>query len=403
MTNALEKNNFGSIRLNRIMAFIVGLAINFDYFSIGGGLSIVSLIIVVYFFLVFSSFKTKVFMKNDYEYIWPPIIYLFLLIILNILNLNLVRSSILPVSFVFCLLLFFVVFLHVKKDSKAINYFVNGVAFGGVVMAICYTLGIGVEFELYSNRLTMFGSNSNNLGCLMCITIAIVLYNYIIKDFFHIRSLRYLFVFLLIPMVLVIFATASRTAFLTLVLVVSLSFLLVPTKKKVTKLLLICILALVAYVGYKSLEDYVTLYDRLFLMAEREDYSSGRDERWGQLFSIAIQNPFGLGQTGYAEVAKPLYGSPEIDGQASPHNVFLEVALYTGFLGLFLMSFFWFNLFKKAWRYIKEYKDLLFFLIMVVFFTQMLFGQILIFRVAWLFFGIIAGSTQNRTKIQRMV
>lgn len=394
-----QVNTNSQIRLNRIMAFIVGFAVNFDYFSFAGGLSIVSLIIICYFFFVLSSFKVKTINKADYKFIWPPIIYLFILMVLNVFNLNSVNSSIVPISFVFCLLLFFVVFIHVKNDSKSVVYITNGVALGGIAMTICFNLGVGVEYE--SNRLTMFGGNPNNLGCFMCVTAVIVLYSYILKDSFHLRAIRFLFIPLLLPIFQVVFATASRTAFLTLALVILLSFLFVPVKKKITKVLLIIVFAIIVYISYKSLEDYETLYARLFLLAEGEDISSGREGRWEQLLLIAKQNPFGIGQTGYSEVAQRLFSSADIEGYASPHNVLIEVLLYTGFGGLFLMSFFWFHIFNRTRQYLKENNDLLLLLIMVVFLIQMLFGQILIFRTAWLFWGVIAGSTISGTRLYK--
>lgn len=382
-------------KLCRLMAFIVGVGINFDHYSVMG-VSVVTLIIIIYLFLILSLYGGIKVSANEQKFYWLPIAYLFLLIILNAFNCNEVSDTIIPVSFIFCLILYYISIVHIKNDPKTIVSFLSGITVGGVLMTLFFNLGVGVEYE--SGRLFLFGSNPNNLGCLMCISAAIILYALIIKDHFKIKIFRYFFVVLLVPIVQVVFATASRTAFFALAIVFAIAFIMTPTKRKITKVFYFVVFAAIIYAVYITMAEYETLYLRVVEIGENEDYTSGREGRWETLFNYALQNPLGLGQTGYAKIAKPIYSSSEINGEASPHNVFLEVLLYTGFLGLTIMSFFWFHIIKKAWLYYKENKDLLLLLIMSVLFAQMMLGQILISRVAWIVFGIVVGaSLQNNS------
>ena len=376
------------IKVCRLIAFIVGIGINFDHFSIMG-VSVVSLIIILYFIFIILTFGGSKIRTNERMFYWPPIAYLLLLVFLNIINSNDVSDSVFPVSFIFCLVLYYISIIHVKKDPNSIMSFLFGISVGGVLLTLFFNLGIGVEYE--SGRLFLFGSNPNNLGCLMCLSAAIILDVWIIKDYFKLKFLRYSFAVLLIPIIQVIFATASRTAFLALAIVIILAFSITPTKRIITKVFYIFVLVAIIYFVYQSLADYETLYLRVVEMGETEDYTSGREGRWQMLFNVALQNPLGMGQTGFAKIAKSIMSSSDIDGMASPHNVFLEVLLYTGFAGFIIMSYFWFHVIKKTWLFYKGNKDLLLVLLMSVLLVQMLLGQILIFRTAWIVFGIIAG------------
>ena len=369
---------------NRIMIFVVGIALNFDYFTIGS-VSLVSLFYIIYFltaFLYIGSLSLNHFKRL----LNPVIVYILLLIFINILNVNETDSQVFPVSFIFCFILFLFALNHLEKDSLAGVFLTSGIMTGGIILSICYLLDVGVEYEL--GRITLFGCNSNNLGCLMCLTFAIIIYDCIIKDIYHFEIFRFLFILLIVPIVLLILGTASRTAFLALFLVLLSTLFLTPTRKKLTKVFVLITLGISIACGYEYLEEYELMYDRIIESAEEGD-ASGRDLIWTRLLTVAVENPMGIGQTGYTEYVNKNTTSNDINGGASPHNVPLEIYLYTGFIGLFFMSIFGYRVFRSAWYKYRKENYLLPFLLVIVLIVQMLFGQLLIFRTAWLSFAFI--------------
>lgn len=394
MNNNIGTSNLG-IHFSRIMALLVGFLVNYDHFTIGG-MSIVSLLILVYLVLVITSFEIGTFSRKDKKF-FLPFLYLALLIILNFINSNYLNNTIFPVSFIFCLILYYVTFVHVKNDPKVTDYFLGGFALGGIGMAVCFMLGIGIEFE--GGRLEIFGSNSNNLGCLMCMSLSIILYKFFIKDHFKLQRFRFCLIIVLVPIIEVVLFSASRTAIIitALIILLCLIFSIKRTKSKIAKFMYLSAIVFGVYLIFNNWavsKEYETFYLRVVEMREDEnaDYSSGRIDLWGELLEEAIQHPLGLGQTGYTVVAQKLMSSTKIDGEASPHNVPLEVFLYTGIVGFIIMLLFWIRIFNKARLYYKRNNDLTFILLVSVFYIQMMFGQILLFRNAWITFGIIAGS-----------
>ena len=396
----MKDTNIGSklwMGFCRIMALLVGLSVNFDFFTVGG-VSIVSIIIVLYCSFVIIPFRVCADPNNGGRFSRLPLLYLLLLIILNIINTNEVNNSILPIGFLFCIILYCITLVHVERDIKVIGFFLCGLGLSGVIMSICFYLGIGVEYE--GGRLQMFGSNSNNLGCLLCVSLAIILYKVIIKDCFKLKILRYIFTLCLLPIIGLIFFTASRTALIITVLIILLCFVefIKNQKSQMTKILCLIVFVSGLYMIYKAIDDvaeYEVLYTRVVEMGEDDnmDYSSGRTSIWEYLIDVAIQHPFGVGQTGYSLIAKKVFGSTNIDGEASPHNVPLEIYLYTGIIGFAIMFCFFAKILKNAWIYFRNNNDLILIFIVSVFYVQMMFGQILVFRNAWICSAIIAGSS----------
>ena len=401
MNNHTGKRNIGTY-VCRIMALLLGILVNFDFFTIGG-MSIVSLLILVYFVFVIISFRIGKISKLDKKFFLLPFLYLTLLILLNLLNSNYINNTVFPIGFIFCIILYYVTFVHVKNDPRTIDFFLSGFVLGGIGMSICFMLGIGVEFE--GGRLEIFGSNSNNLGCLMCISLSIVLYRFVIKDCFKLKWLRLCFIIVLVPIIEVVLFSASRTALIITVTIILLC-LFISIKKIKSKRARFMYLSVIVCGGYfiinnlVDFEEYETMYSRVVEMRENENanYSSGRTTIWDELLVEAIQHPLGLGQTGYTVIAQKLMSSTKIDGEASPHNVPLEVFLYTGILGFIIMLSFWIRIFIKALHYFRDKNDLTFILLITIFYIQMMFGQILLFRVAWITFGIIAGALLLQSK-----
>jgi O-antigen ligase len=110
---------------------------------------------------------------------------------------------------------------------------------------------------------------------------------------------------------------------------------------------------------------------------------------------MLFENPiFGVGETGYYRIA-----SKVLSRFQAPHNVFIELLIYTGVVGFILYSFFLYQIFKKV---IQTYKHQHYILPGILFLmTLMLFlnGQGLFIKLVWLIFAVNLGQ-QNKYYIE---
>ena len=113
---------------------------------------------------------------------------------------------------------------------------------------------------------------------------------------------------------------------------------------------------------------------------------AGRDEVWVEIINIVQNNLiFGIGQTGYFSIF----------GLASPHNVFIEVLIYTGIVGLFLYLVFILRISIYAYKCIKIKGKILPLLLMSPIFGILLSGQILNMKLGWLVLAYIISVHLN--------
>lgn len=379
---------------SRWLVFLVSVGVQFDLFKVGG-LSLVSAVIILYFINCISFLqKSNGYFQKYRKFIFPLVLFIILLTIMNIININYYSSRFIPTSILIGIVLFIFSLAHVSEDPKAANFIIAGILFGGLLMSVFFMLGIGLELDVEDgNRLTMFGLNSNNLGCLMCISVAIVLSEVIIKDMLNLKILRYVFVLIIILFVSFIFATASRTAFGCLMFIIATVFLWSPfVGRKRTRLFFVVLLLIGLYYGYRYFLESDLLYNRILLSIEEAD-SSGRQSIWRRLWPLVLEHPLGIGETGYTLYAKENFNTTAIASKASPHNVLLEVLIYTGFIGLLLYLSFWFKMISTSLKKARFERNILPLLLIEVFTIQMFFGQLLNFRIAWLSFAIIAVSS----------
>ena len=379
---------------SRWLAFLVSVGVQFDFFKIGR-LSLVTAVIILYIINCISFIqKSNGYFQKYRKFILPIASFIVLLTVLNIININVYGSKFIPTSILIGVVLFVFSLAHISEDPKVANFITAGILFGGILMSVFFMLGIGMELDADDgNRLTMFGVNSNNLGCLMCLSVAILLSEVIMKDMFNLKVFRYVFVLLMTLFVGFIFATASRTAFVCLVLIIATIFLLSPfVGRKRTRLFFVVLLLIGLYYGYRYFLESDLLYNRILLSIEEED-SSGRQAIWRRLWLLVLEHPMGIGETGYTLYVKEHFNTTAIASNASPHNVLLEVLIYTGFIGLFLYLSFWFKMLSTAIKKARLEKNILPLLFMEVFTVQMFLGQLLNFRIAWLSFAVVAVSS----------
>ena len=310
----------------------VGLNIDSSSFTIGSfHLSPVTLVLVLYVLSCIKYLNQFTILCKKYRKVVTYVFLWFvLLILINLININEISRRVVPIDILFCIILFFVSLNHLDQDESAHKYLLAGFVSGGLLSALLYYFGIGVEYDVTMGRLFFFGMNPNNVGCMICLSFVIILYNYIIKGKYSF-IVKLVFLFLLIPCLLMIFATASRTAFLALIIsIITIVIYSNRGLKTGRKLVVWLVLIIGLYFAYRLFLSSEVLYSRIVRSTEENDVS-GRDGIWQRLIKVFFAHPFGMGQTGYTKYVFLTTQSTAIGGAESPHNVFLEVALYTGF------------------------------------------------------------------------
>ena len=117
---------------------------------------------------------------------------------------------------------------------------------------------------------------------------------------------------------------------------------------------------------------------------------ANRDLIWLELFDVIINHVyFGIGRTGFAGLF----------GDASAHNVVIEVLCYTGVVGLLIFLVFIFRLIRTAYKSNKQKGDLLPIVLLIPFLGILLSGQILEHKYIWIVIAYIASGSQKEKKI----
>lgn len=258
-------------------------------------------------------------------------------------------------------------------------------------MASLFILGIEVRIESDS-RISMFRENANALGVYMCLSSIVILNDFILNDDLHMKKWRYLWLIAFVPIVNLLFATASRVAFISFALSVVVIILLHPVGSKSGKLFLLIggILASVYTVNMLTNTDSVIMR-RINDTVETGDISN-RDKITEELLPYVARSPIlGYGNTGYVEVARATVGLLRSDKALgdSPHNVIIELLLITGISGLLLWLVFWFNVGKESWILFRKKRLLLAGLMLIPILGLILSGQILDAKWAYIVYAYV--------------
>jgi O-antigen ligase len=264
-------------------------------------------------------------------------------------------------------------------------------ALGGAFLTLLYNLGVGIEIE--GGRISIFGDNENIIGIRLSLAITLFIY-IVLSDLFSWRIWRFL---LLIPipyMLLFMFVTGSRVAFLAFVLAFLLGTLLYKTKKRWYKIVVLLFSVGIAMYVFQIMLQSEVLINRLLLTREQGDLA-GRDIIWQSLLPL-IKETFlwGVGQTGYSAFTAQTFGV-----EKSPHNVLIEVTAYTGIIGLFIYLYFLFNITKQAWKAYKIKGILVPLLFMIPVYGVILTGQALNVKIVWAIFAYIVSTIFYTKKI----
>jgi len=257
-----------SCKVRRLLILLYGASTCFETFALAGSSRnyTLSFIMAIIYVLSLVPFLGDVYsILNRYlRYIRPFFLFFILLCLMNWFNENQYNVPIISISILSCFTVFMCMLIHSKNDPHAITYCMYGYMIGAVLLSVLYVMGIGVHMELgidiaEDERISMFGLNQNGLGMTMVNGITLIVLYIIMYNKWNIGIWRYLSILLIVPMVTLMFAAASRAAFIALAVIMVCFVFLYKTKHFYTRILFI----IIGFIGIWFAYEYFISSDSL--------------------------------------------------------------------------------------------------------------------------------------------
>ena len=327
-------------------------------------------------------FKKDLFVGLS-KYLVPICLLIFTIFISSIIHINAYSTKLYDTTFLLNIFMFVVLCNHAKMDYRV---FVDGfwsMALTAAVISVLALLGIGVSLSDIneSGRFTIFGDNANSVAIKSAVSILIILW-FSLKNGKMEKPIRLV---LIVPLLMLLLKTGSRGGFLALIaglIVMVIGFPAANFKSRIRFL----IVAVLAFAGLYTLikGEGGLLIDRL-TESVKEGNSSGRDVIWDYYKGVIKSSPvIGVGYCGMEEASLLYFGIPN----RSPHNVFIEIGVFSGFVGLFFYLLFLLRVFIKAIKLFRI-KDLLPLMLLMPLLSDNMFGQALNVKLTWIIISYV--------------
>tara|TARA_Y100000768_G_C23952601_1_gene671007 strand:- start:155 stop:1078 length:924 start_codon:yes stop_codon:yes gene_type:complete len=289
---------------------------------------------------------------------------------------------------------------HIRKDYLVLEKGMLALAIGSVSVSILLFLGIGVTempedmFGLVVRK-TFFNAGPNELAIKLSAGIVVIV-SILVENTLKLNKFIRYFLFLCIPLMIIsIFDTASRTAFLILPScgLAWFGFKLLASKNKLYALIFGLFIFALAFIPVfyivTQLEDFQLLAARLQDTGGVADTSDvGRLTLWLGFSSLIFENPiFGNGYSGFDLITFDYFGFIE-----SPHNVFLEVLMYTGLFGFLFYIIFLSRIILASYKLFKYRNRILPTILIPIALAFIFILQGLNEKVCWLILAYIIGT-----------
>lgn len=381
--------------------FIYFFSINFENFNPTGYFSVSRLSGLLYLISILPSIPNFLKFRSEHGYFYAPlIIFVIYLTLISLINVNSFSSRFIDLAMIQNILIFVLMVNHARKDPIVLEKGMLFMAYGAVLVSILMSLGIGVTLMAEDafgtiNRITFFNAELNEIGLKLVAGVMIVISTFV-NNPLKLNKLVILSLLLTLPLMLTsIIGTASRTAVLTLLLcgITWLFFRSLASKNKfltfALSLIILSIIIVPAFFFASQIETFELLASRIENTGGVNDASeAGRLSLWIGFYNLIFTNIiYGNGYSGFDLITYEYFGFIE-----SPHNVFLEVILYTGLIGLFLYSLFLIRALKAAYFLFSKRKLLLPILIAPVAFAFIFILQGLSEKICWILLAYVIGT-----------
>ena len=389
------------LTIQNFFLYLYFFSINYENFNPTGYFSLSKLAGIIYVISAILSTRTFLSLNRKQLYFyWPILIFVVYLTLISLINFNDFSNRFIDIALIQNLLIFMFLINHVRKDYLVLEKGMFALAIGSVSVSVLLFLGIGVT-ELPQDmfglivRKTFFNAGPNELAIKLSAGIVIII-SVFFENTLKVNNLIRYFLFLCIPLMIIsIFNTASRTAFLILPMVglAWFGFKLLASENKLYALIFGLFAFALAFIPLyfivMQLEDFQLLAARLQDTGGVADTSKvGRLTLWLGFSSLIFENPiFGNGYSGFDLITFDYFGFVE-----SPHNVFLEVLMYTGLFGFLFYSFFLIRIFSASYKLFKYRNRILPTTLIPIAFSFIFILQGLNEKVCWLILAYIIGT-----------
>lgn len=359
-----------------------------------GGNSIPKMIAVALLIAVSLSSRKTYDYNLMKRFLNPLFIFALILLVPYLYNYNEYISTFTSLSSVLLNILFFwfignMVVRNPILAYRMILFFIIGIFFSSIL----FLLDVGIDYE--EGRMTIFGENQNKIGIFSALAVLYIL-STVFENYRGYKNRRLFLILFLIPLINMIAETGSRVTFIGLMLSLLIFILLRQSGNSIKKIAFILAGGIVLYLLFDYFMSFEIMRDRLMNTYEDQDLA-GRDRIWELLWPLFKSSPvFGVGIGGYAEYATLVFGQLR-----SPHNVFVEVLVYSGLAGFTAFMFFLFRIFRDGMKIFTEQRFafplLTFMFLMMVFMT----GQGLNVKSFWMIFLYVVSVKYNIDMIKQ--
>lgn len=372
--------------------YVYFFSLNFESLNIGGVFSISKFAGILYLISILPNFREFFIIdKKILFYLKPLFIFLLILFVNSLLHINNFSSKIFDFATTVNILLFIAIINHARKNYLILDKVIIVYMIGTFLLSTLSYFEFGTSTSP-EGRTVIFGSNANALGITISTSIMILIATVFFNSF-ELKKKRFFLLFFLPVLLISLIGTASRSAILVILL--SLIFLfytrIAQNKNKISSflssfLVMAIILIPFTYLIFQS-EEFMT---RILITADPESNLrlGGRLVLWDGFISIISSAPFfGYGYSGSIYETFKYFG-----GVHSPHNVFLEVLLYTGIFGFLFFIFFIARIFYKSFLICKYQKIILPVFLIPPILVYILGNQALPIKLVWALLAYLVGT-----------
>lgn len=375
--------------------YIYFFSMVFESFNLFGLGSISFFSGIFYVLAISPSINNLININKNIYFLWPVVAFTIYLSLVSIANINSFSSKVVDYVIILNLCIFFIVINHVKRDPKVLEKSFCAFFYSAFLGSVMLILGIGTEISdegLRPGRVMFYGSGPNELGIKLASALSIGAV-FIFQKKYGYGLFHKLFILFCMPIIFyAILQTGSRTAISVPFLALLVWFFARVLVSKYKILALISGSAIVIVVSVPliifAMQSEV-LVDR-FLNSGVGDFdtTNGRFFYWFGFFSLLQENLiFGNGLSGFEKISQDFFGFVD-----SPHNVLLEVTLYTGLIGLFLYSIFLYRCFYTSYKLYKHNNELLPILLIPSALAYIMFLQALTEKTVWLILAYMVAT-----------
>lgn len=380
-------------KLQNYALYLYFFFVNFQELSFFGvnNFSIPKFTILIYLVTIMIQHKDYIKISYIKNIIGTILAFFGLLTIISLLNINDLSARFFNFGLFQNIILFWILINHGRKDIRAMEKAMLMLALGSIVLALIYNAGIGVLID-DNGRKSLFGDNSNILSIRMVIS-TLIIFLIVAQNRLQIGLYRFLFLIPVISMVQLMADTGSRKGFVSFSLAIIVGIFFYKAKNNWNKIAVIIVGTFSFAYFLRFILNSEVIMLRILKTAESENVDEvlgGRGEIWNNLITV-IQNNFifGIGETGYFALF----------GLASPHNVFIEVLIYSGIIGLLLYLIFILRISYCAYKCAKIKGIILPALLMSPIFSLLISGQILTMKLGWIVMAYVVSVYLNEFSV----